>query len=593
MTALPRPIELGVRRPGGSWERFAPGSPPPGLAVALRPLADDRLAVALDHPEADGLEVAFDAVPGCQYLGGGEQFERLDLAGLSVRYYLENAGLGSGTYLPLPWIATTAGHGFLLDGEAPAVFHLAPPWDPHRVRIQVEGPALRLEVQGGGLDRLYQQLVARIGPPLLPPDAFFGLWKAGDWRTEHSGTVAADVAGFARLGLPLDVKLIDAYWEDEVHSFAFDPAKYPDAWGMVERLAAQGTQLWLWLCPWLVVGSRAFEAAAPKGFLIADGQGRPITRRPGANPNVVAALIDYSNPAARAWWAESLRGLLDRGIAGFKADFGEQLPEHAVLHSGETGGRAHNAYVRHYLQATADAFGDGPPAIVSRSGSAALRTPIWAGDQTSDFCPKAGLPAAIRAAQSASLSGWSFNGSDIGGYFGTPTLQVWARWAEFACFTPLMMIHGLGCREPWDLGPEAARIYAHYARLHRSLRPYFRHHGQIAAAGGQPLIRMMPLAFPEVDWRGVNDWDQQFLLGDALLVAPCAFYADLRAVRLPPGRWFDVMAGAWTEGGQVVSRPVPLDRIPLFVADGAAILVEDDRGGVRPLDIGGIEPWYP
>lgn len=575
-----RPVGIGWREPGGSWvsRPFAEGE-----GVSVEALADGAVKIDVHRPGAAGVELAFAVPPGFQAFGGGERFEALDLRGHSVRYYLENFGLGSGTYLPSPWISTSLGYALWLGDEAPAVFHVAPSFDPERLRVQVEGPRMAAEIHLGDLPALHAQLIRRIGPPLMPDDAFFGVWKAGDWRYENAATVAADQAGFAALGVPMRVKLLDAYWAAEVHSFAFDTVKYPDAAGMLERLAAAGTEVHLWLCPWVVVGTRSHAEASARGFVIVDGEGRPITRRPGANPNVVAALIDFSNPDAADWWSGNLRGLLARGIAGFKVDFGEQLPEHAVLASGETGGRAHNAFVRHYLQATIDAFDGRTPAIISRSGSPAVRAPIWTGDQTSDFCPKAGLPAAIRAVQSAALCGWSFVGSDLGGYFGTPTPQVFARWSQFACFTPLMMLHGLGCREPWGMGAESAAIFRRYALLHLALRPVFLEHGRTAAAGGRPLLRMMPLAFPETDWRGINDWDQQFMLGDDILVAPVAFYGNTRAVYLPPGDWFDVLAGSWATGPGWRVHDVPLDRITLFVRSGSRLLLAPFPGEGRAV----------
>ena len=584
-----RLIGFALRDAGGSWRALTDAEASRAQSSAT---PDGAVELMLEAPGAEALAAIFEAPPGLQYLGGGERFETLDLAGQVVRIHLDNAGLGSGTYLPAPWIASTGGFGFLLDEGQPVIFHLATPSDPRRLRVEVEGERLRIEIHRGDLPTLHAAMTRRFGPPATPPLSFFGLWKAGDWRFENAMTVEADRAGFKAMGLPLAVKLIDAYWEDEVHSFAFDEAKYPDAWAMVAALKAEGTETWLWLCPWVVVGTRSHAFAAGRGFLIADLDGAPIVRRPGANPNIVAALIDFSNSAARAWWAESLEGLLDRGIAGFKADFGEQLPAHALLASGETGGLAHNRFVRHYLEATIDAFRGAPPAIVSRSGSVAIRQPIWSGDQTSDFCPKAGLPSAIRAAQSASLCGWSFTGSDLGGYFGTPTPQVFARWTQFACFTPLMMLHGLGCREPWDMDAASTALFARYARVHLSLLPTFLEHGGVAAAGGPPLIRMMPYAFPEMDWRGVNDWDQQFMLGDALLVAPVAFYGDMRAVTLPPGLWFDVLAREWAQGGRVVARDVPRGDIPVFVKAGSRLLLASEaEGGAATAHVFAPSGW--
>jgi len=576
LKAAYRPALVGWRANGGSWTTASFGEQT-DVDVQVTALENGRsVRISAVRRDAAAIEIAIPVSGDFQVFGGGERFETLDLRGQSVRYYLENFGLGNGTYLPSPWLATTLGYGVFLPDEAPAVFHIAPSFDPGMLRIQVEGDRLELEIHLGNLGELYAQLIERIGAPLMPEDSFFGLWKAGDWRIENAKTVDADVRGFEQMGLPMAVKLIDAYWSDEVHSFAFDEKKYPQAAKMVSDLAAQGTDIYLWLCPWVVVGTRSFAFAKERGYVIVDKNGELITRRPGANPNIIAALIDFSNPEARAWWTESLRGLLRQGIKGFKADFGEQLPEHAVLKSGETGGRAHNAFVRYYLEATIDAFDGKTPAIISRSGSPRVRAPIWSGDQTSDFCPKTGLPSAIRAVQSAALSGWSCIGSDLGGYFGTPTPQVFARWTQFACFTPLMMLHGLGCREPWDMDEGSLAIYKRYAALHLALLPTFQKFGKVAAEGGLPLMRMMPLAFPEIQWRGINDWDQQYMLGDDLLVAPAAFYGNTRAVYLPAGEWYDVFAGEWVTGPAWRVHDMPIENIPLFVREGGRITLAAD-----------------
>ncbi len=580
-----RPVSIGWRADGGSWTHL-PADRADGVRMTVSAEADGRrLLITLEKDDAAALDIAFAVPRKFQAFGGGERFETLDLRGQSVRYYLENFGLGNGTYLPSPWIATTLGYGLYLPEEAPAVFHIAAPFDPNMLRIQVEGGRLDLEIHLGDLGDLYAALIERIGPPLMPEASFFDLWKAGDWRIENAKTVQADIDGHAALGLPMGVKLIDAYWASEVHSFAFDTQKYPDADAMIQRMAEDGTEIYLWLCPWVVVGTKSFEFARAKGYTIVDAQGELITRRPGANPNIVAALIDYSNPEAAAWWSDSLRGLLRQGIKGFKADFGEQLPEHAVLHSGETGGKAHNAFVRYYLEATIAAFDGKVPAIISRSGSPRVRAPIWTGDQTSDFCPKTGLPSSVRAVQSAAFGGWSFVGSDLGGYFGTPTPQVFARWTQFSCFTPLMMLHGLGCREPWDMDEQSAAVYQTYGKLHLALRPIFEHYGQEAAHGGAPMMRMMPLAFPEIDWSAVNDWDQQYMLGDDILVAPVAFYGNTRAIYLPQGEWFDVLTGEYVSGLAWRIHDVPLDRMPIFIRKGARLTLASDIAARRAVQL--------
>ena len=179
------PLTIGWRKLGGSWisEPFENSD----CNITVSPGRDGRsIRLAISRPTAAAIDIAIPVPASFQAFGGGERFETLDLRGQSVRYYLENFGLGNGTYLPSPWIATTLGYAVFLPDEAPAVFHIAASFDPNVLRIQVEGDRLELEIHCGNLGELYKALIGRIGPPLMPEDSFFGLWKAGDWRFENA-----------------------------------------------------------------------------------------------------------------------------------------------------------------------------------------------------------------------------------------------------------------------------------------------------------------------------------------------------------------------------------------------------------------------
>lgn len=136
---------------------------------------------------------------------------------------------------------------------------------------------------------------------------------------------------------------------------------------------------------------------------------------------------------------------------------------------------------------------------------------------------------------------------------------------------------------------DSQRIFTACAKLHLELKPYFLALAAEAVAGGLPPVRMMPLAFPEVEWRGLNDWDQQFMLGDALLVAPVAFYASTRAVFLPPGRWYDALSRRWIDGGQTVLHEVPMDAVPVFFREGASIPLQPDRQSPEVWIVHGLD----
>ena len=189
-------LGAGWREPRGRWHALPPD------AARIERRGPTTHCIVFERPQSKAVELCLAAPEEALFLGGGERFERLDLRGSVVRHYLENAGQGSGTYLPVPWIASTAGFSMGLAGHDAASFHLATPWEPDVLRIQIESSRIELHLDLGTLAEQHRAWIARVGPPEKPDDAFFGLWKAGDWRTEDALTVAADREGFRAMGLP-------------------------------------------------------------------------------------------------------------------------------------------------------------------------------------------------------------------------------------------------------------------------------------------------------------------------------------------------------------------------------------------------------
>jgi alpha-D-xyloside xylohydrolase len=216
---------------------------------------------------------------------------------------------------------------------------------------------------------------------------------------------------------------------------------------------------------------------------------------------------------------------------------------------------------------------------------------IWAGDQTSDFAYNSGLRTAIVAGLSAGLSGFPYWGSDIGGYFGTPSDETFMRWTQFSAFSPIMMIHGAGRREPWTFSAQTLDVYRRYAQLHIDLFPYLYTYAHEASQTGIPIMRAMPLEFPGDPESWGDLAGHQYCFGAELLVAPVYYgFSRVRLVHLPEGPWRDFWSGEGFEGGQVVRYQAGLERIPVFARAGAMIprldpspdtLLPATREGVR------------
>src|SRR5699024_7136843 len=151
----------------------------------------------------------------------------------------------------------------------------------------------------------------------------------------------------------------------------------------------------------------------------------------------------------------------DDGVAVFKTDFGEGLPDDAALADGTPPAHAHNLFPLRYNAAVSDGIGEHTgrnPLVWGRSGWAGShRYPgQWGGDAESTV---AGMQATLRGGLSYAISAPGFWSHDIGGFFGpelTPALYV--RWTQFGAFSPLMRAHGLRPREPWEFGEQALAI---------------------------------------------------------------------------------------------------------------------------------------
>jgi alpha-D-xyloside xylohydrolase len=323
----------------------------------------------------------------------------------------------------------------------------------------------------------------------------------------------------------------------------------------------------------MTAGSAEYDEAARRGYLITNEAGEPYLHRLGNEPGWEGTTIDFSNPEAVAWWQAGIRSLLELGVRGFKTDFGEQVPEDAHFANGKTGAEMHNLLPVLYNAATWEVVREYDGALLARSAWAgSQRFPgIWAGDQSADFSPWAGLPTAIVAGQSAGWSGFPYWGSDVGGYFNPPDDEVFARWAQFGAVSPVMEAHGLGKREAWDFSPETLAIYRHYARLHDQLVPYSLAAAREASETGLPIMRAIPLLFPE-HVEAHQDWVQyQFLYGPALLAAPVYSWGKQRQVWFPPGEWIDIDTGESFNGTCVTRVPAPIEKLPLFARSGAVI----------------------
>jgi len=301
--------------------------------------------------------------------------------------------------------------------------------------------------------------------------------------------------------------------------------------------------------------------------------------------------VDFTSPDAEAWWRGQAEPTLRLGVQGIKADDGEgyYLPDDARLADGRSGARAAWALglgYRRSMQAALDAVHPGEGVVFGRPGWTGQQGVgmTWGGDQASDWWSLRALLAATLTAAASGFSNWSH---DVGGYLGERLVdrcpaELFVRWAQFGCFTPLMQAHARMEQEAWTYDAATLRRFRAAVLLHERLVPYVRAAAAGAARHGLPIIRPLPLLDPG-DARGWTVADA-YGYGPALWVAPVleAGVAE-RDVWLPRGEWLDFWTGAPVAGGAEVRAPAPPDRIPVWVRRGAIVVTLPEAHVARGL----------
>jgi alpha-D-xyloside xylohydrolase len=294
------------------------------------------------------------------------------------------------------------------------------------------------------------------------------------------------------------------------------------------------------------------------------------------------AIVDFTNPAACRWYAGHLRRLLAMGVDCFKTDFGERIPvEGVVYHDGSDPAGMHNYYPVIYNECvfkTLERFqGRGQAALFARSAYASSqRFPLhWGGDCWSTF---ESMAESLRGGLSLGLCGFGFWSHDIGGFDGPGPMAVYKRWVAFGLLSSHSRLHGSSSyRVPWNYDEEACDVVRGFTKLKCRLMPYLYGQAVTAHREGVPVMRAMLVEFP--DDPASDTLDRQYMLGDALLVAPVFTEDGAVDYYLPDGRWTHLLTGEVQTGGRWHRARHDFLSLPLFVRPGTILPVGavDDR----------------
>ncbi len=453
-----------------------------------------------------------------------------------------------------------------------------PAWDPQpdsgRVEAGVQGIGMEVLVFAGPapMDALRRYNLYCGGGP-MPPQWALGFWH----RTPSLATAAAVVAEaeeYRRRGFPLDVIGLEPGWQSRSYpgSMEWSPQRFPDPAGFVRDLRERGIHVNLWENPYVAPGFDYYRRLAPNFG--------SHTVWLGAVPDI---HVKKTAQVARDFHRSRH---VDLGVSGYKIDEVDGFdfwlwPDHATFPSGLSGLRMRQIYGLLWQKELLRLFrekGERTFGLVRGSNAGASRFPFAIYSDTYDHrqyvaatinCSLAGVIWCAEAREAA-------NGAE------------WVRRMQSACLSPIAQLNAWASGvKPWSY-PAVESEVKKAMLLRESLVPYLYTAFAQYWMSGIPPVRPMCL----VD--GGQETDQ-YLLGDALLVAPMFAGEEARKVRLPKGEWFDYATGTLVGGGGTITARPALGDVPLFVRQGAAIPTFEPGlrvGGTNYVFRGyGAGPW--
>ncbi len=414
----------------------------------------------------------------------------------------------------------------------------------------------------------------------LPPE-----WSLGYHHSHYGWTNETEIMNIATnlraMDFPCDALWFDILYMDQLHQFSFDPTNFPDPLTFNDSLGALGFQRVYINEPCLLQTDPLWSFLDASHYLLTDGAGNSFvdTIWFGA-----VSFFDFTRSDARAWYEPQLGTFLSTGISGLWLDLNEPannfMPQAVYNFDGDPRPdlEGRNVYALEEAStvyaAELQARPNTRPWNFSRSGYSGMQrySHNWSGDAPSTF---AALQNAVQMSISMGLSGQNQFGHDTGGFLGNPDGELFTRWLEFSCFTPLFRNHSTDTsapREPWSFGEPYTSLIRQIIYRRYQFLPYTYTLFEEASRTGRPVLA--PTFFYALGDTNTFHQDEAYLFGPDLLVAPVSQEGATNAsVYLPFGSdWIDFWTDQRYSGGQTLTVAAPLGQTPLFVRTGTILV---------------------
>ena len=437
-----------------------------------------------------------------------------------------------------------------------------------------------------GIIRDYTWLTGRMS---MPPYWSLG-YQQCRWSYFPESQVMSIAQQFRDKQIPCDVLYFDIDYMDSYKIFTWNNDRFPNPKSMIEKLNGMGFHLVTIVDPGIRIDKGYFaynEGLSNNSFAkYPDGKNYTGSVWPGR-----CHFPDFTNEKVRKWWGNAFTHLVNPGVEGFWNDmnepsaWGQSIPDIVQFDFDgrkTTMAQAHNIYGLEMSRATFEGAKEllkgKRPFILTRAGYAGIQrySAVWTGDN--DATDEHMLLSA-RMVTGLGLSGVSFTGPDVGGFMGNPSEQLYVRWMSLGVYTPLFRNHSAWdtkSKEPWSFGLNVERVVKDMISQRYRLLPYIYSAFHESTMSGLPVARSLAINYTfdeKVYW---GNYQNEYLFGDNILIAPLSCNQQAGKVYLPEGGWYRMSSGDFFRGCTEITVDAPLNDLPVFIKASAIIPMQSD-----------------
>ncbi|SFT01159.1 glycoside hydrolase family 31 protein [Mucilaginibacter polytrichastri] len=437
----------------------------------------------------------------------------------------------------------------------------------------------------------------------MPP-----LWSLGYQQCRWSYMSAQEILDIAQTfrdhNIPADVMYCDIDYMDHYKIFTWNHQTFPDPKSFIDKLKSMGFRLVTIVDPGIKVepGYKQYDEGVAKNYFATYPNGEKFVGEvwPGR-----CHFPDFFRKDVRDWWGASFTALTEPGVEGFWNDmnepaaWGQNIPW-MVKFGNYYMPEIRNVYGMEMARATYEGtkkiLGNKRPFVLTRAAYSGTQrySAVWTGDNSAY---DAHMLLGQRLVNSLGITGMSLVGVDIGGFSGDPTPELMVRWNSLGVYTPMFRNHamqGTKMREPWRWGEANEKIIKKDIELRYKLLPYLYSSFYQSHQTGLPVSRTLAINYTQDAMVYNPTYQNQFLFGDGLLVAPVISTEHTASVYLPQGEWYRVSSGQHYDGGHAYTVDAPLTDLPVFAKSGAIIPMQNIIQNTNQKGDGILEinVWY-